>query len=105
METTLAYLVGNDPHLAEDLISILASMVVSFFSVEKEVLNESKSEQVTETEAEPSEPGCTDLCPSIDNGAGPVQSGEHTETVRPEGNSNRTWLAGRNTGIQIFLSD
>ena len=36
METTLMYLTGNDSRLAQDLISALSILFLSFFSVEME---------------------------------------------------------------------
>ena len=56
MEGTLAYLTGNDPRLADDLISALSSLFVAFFSVEMEDKRHgAESEQIAESKVEPPE--------------------------------------------------
>lgn len=96
MEGTLAYLTGNDPRLADDLISALSSLFIAFFSAEMEdERHGAESEQITESKVEPPEQRRSDLCPPIDDGAGAVQSGEHAETVRPAGESPVSRMAGR----------
>ena len=43
MEATLMYLTGNDSRLAQDLISALSTLFISFFSAETEDENETES--------------------------------------------------------------
>ena len=42
MESTLMYLTGNDPRLAEDLISAFSALFISFFSAGKEGKDETE---------------------------------------------------------------
>ena len=43
MEATLMYLTGNDSRLAQDLISALSALFLSFFSAETEEEHETES--------------------------------------------------------------
>lgn len=95
MEAILMYLTGNDSRLAEELISALSALVISFFSVEKEDENEAEPVNSVQSADGTPEPGSPDLCPPVDDGPSPVQSGEHTETVRPQGKSFIARLTGR----------
>ena len=95
METTLMYLTGNDSRLAEDLISALAALFISFFSAERDDKNETEPVNPVQSTGRTPEPGSPGLCPPVNDGPGTVQSGEHTETVRPSRKSVIAWLAGR----------
>ena len=95
METTLMYLTGNDSRLAEDLISALSALFISFFSAEKEDENEAEPINSVQSTGGTPKPGSPGLCPSVDDGPGTVQPREHTETVRPSRKSVIAWLAGR----------
>ena len=94
METTLMYLTGNDSRLAEDLISALSALFISFFSAEKEDKNEAEPINSVQSTGRTPEPGSPGLCPPVDDGPGTVQPGEYTETVRPSRKSVIAWLAG-----------
>ena len=101
MEVTLMYLTGNDSHLADDLICALSTLFVSFFASEKEEEQHEStlSCSVSQNQAGSSGQGSPDLCPAVNDGPGPVQSGEHTETIRPARKSIITWLArGKDPG-------
>ena len=91
METTLMYLTGNDSRLAEDLISALSALFISFFSAEKE------AEPITSVQSPGGtpEPGSPGLCPPVNHVPGTVQPREHAETVRPSRKSIIAWLARR----------
>ena len=91
MEATLMYLTGNDPHLAEDLISALSSLFLSFFLAETEDENETEPVNASQSTAGTPEQECPGLCPPVNNGPGPVQPGEHAEAVRPSGKSIISW--------------
>ena len=95
METTLMYLTGNDSRLAEDLISALAALFISFFSAERDDKNETEPVNSVQSTGRTPEPGSPGLCPPVNDGPGTVQPGEHTETVRPSRKSVIAWLAGR----------
>ena len=95
MEATLMYLTGNDSRLAEELISALSALFISFFSAEKEDEYESEPNYSVQDSGGTSEPGSTGLCPSVNDGPGTVQPGEHTETVCSSRKSIIAWLAGR----------
>ena len=77
MEATLMYLTGNDSRLAEELISALSALFISFFSAEKEDEYESEPNYSVQDTGGTSEPGSTGLCPSVNDGPGTVQPGEH----------------------------
>ena len=94
MEATLMYLTANDSHLAEDLISALSALFISFFSAETEDENETGSINAAQSTAGTSEQECTDLCPPVNNGPSPVQPGKHTKAIRTSRKSIITWLAG-----------
>ena len=95
METTLMYLTGYDSRLAEDLISALSTLFISFFSAEKEDENETEPITSVQSTGGTPEPGSPGLCPPVNHGPGTVQPGEHAETVRPSRKSIIAWLAGR----------
>ena len=95
METTLMYLTGNDSRLAEDLISALSALFISFFSAEKEDENEAEPISSVQSPGGTPEPVSPGLCPPVNHGPGTVQPGEHAETVRPSRKSIIAWLAGR----------
>lgn len=89
------YLTGNDSRLAEDLISALSALFISFFSAEKDDENEAEHITSVQSMGGTSEPGSPGLCPLVNDGPGTVQPGEHTETVRPSRKSIIAWLARR----------
>ena len=89
------YLTGNDSRLAEELISALSALFISFFSAEKEETHETESIHSVQSTGGTPEPGSPGLCPSVNNGPGTVQPGEHTETIRPSRKGIIAWLAGR----------
>ena len=95
MEATLMYLTGNDSRLAEELISALSALFISFFSAEKEDEYESEPNYSVQDTGGTSESGSAGLCPPVNDGSGTVQPGEHTETVRPSRKSIIAWLGGR----------
>ena len=95
MEATLMYLTGNDSRLAEELISALSALFISFFSAEKEDEYESEPNYSVQDTGGTSESGSTGLCPPVNDGPGTVQPREHTETVRPSRKSIIAWLGGR----------
>ena len=68
METTLMYLTGNDSRLAEDLISALSALFISFFSAEKEDENEAEPISSVQIPGGTPEPGSPGLCPPVDDG-------------------------------------
>ena len=94
MEATLMYLTGNDSRLAEELISALSALFISFFSAEKEDEYESEPNYSVQDTGGTSEPGSTGLCPPVNDGPGTVQPGEYTEAIRPSRKGIITWLAG-----------
>lgn len=93
MESTLMYLTGNDSRLAQDLISALSALFISFFSAETEDENESESINSIQSTGGASEQGSSGLCPPVNDGSGSVQPGEYAETVRPSRKSVIAWLA------------
>ena len=95
MEATLMYLTGNDSRLAEELISALSALFISFFSAEKEDEYESEPNYSVQDTGGTSESGSTGLCPPVNDGPGTVQPREHTETVRPSRKGIIAWLGGR----------
>ena len=95
MEATLMYLTGNDSRLAEELISALSALFISFFSAEKEDEYESEPNHSVQDTGGTPKPGSTGLCPSVNDGLGTVQPGEHTETVCSSRKSIIAWLGGR----------
>ena len=95
MEATLMYLTGNDSRLAEELISALSALFISFFSAEKEDEYESEPNYSVQDSGGTSEPGSTGLSPSVNDSPGTLQPGEHTETVCSSRKSIIAWLAGR----------
>ena len=95
MEATLMYLTGNDSRLAQELISALSNLFISFFSAETEGENEAEPiNPIQSTGGTPGQ-GSPCLCPPVNDGTGPVQPGEHAETVRPSRKGIIAWLAGR----------
>ena len=95
MEATLMHLTGNDSRLAEELISALSTLFISFFTAGKEDENEVEPAGSVQSTGGTPEPGSLGLCPPVNDGPGKVQLGEHPETVCPQGKSVISWLAGR----------
>ena len=95
MEATLMYLTGNDSRLAEELISALSALFISFFLAGKEDSHEAELFNPIQDTGGTSEPGSTGLYPPVNDGSGTVQPGEHTETVCPSRKSIIAWLGGR----------
>ena len=81
METTLMYLTGNDSRLAQDLISALSILFLSFFSVEMEDEHETESINPIQSTDGTSGEGVPGLCPPVNDGSGPLQPGKHPEAV------------------------
>ena len=95
MEATLMYLTGNDSRLAQDLISALSALFLSFFSAETEEEHETESINPSQSTGGTPGQGSPGLCPPVNDGPGPLQPGEHTEAVCPQGKSTVPGLAGR----------
>ena len=81
MEATLMYLTGNDSRLAEELISALSALFISFFSAEKEDAYESGPNYSVQDTGGTSESGSTGLCPPVNNGPGAIQPREHRDSM------------------------
>lgn len=81
------HLTSNDPRLAEELISALSTLFISFFSTGKEDENETEPVNSVQSANRAPEPGSPGLCPPANNGPSTVQPGEHTETILPQGKS------------------
>ena len=95
MEATLMYLTGNDSRLAQDLISALSTLFISFFSAETEDENETESINPIQSPGGTPEQGGPCLCPPVDDGPSSIQPGEYPETVRPSRKSIIAWMAVR----------
>ena len=95
METTLMYLTGNDSRLAQDLISALSILFLSFFSVEMEDEHETESINPIQSTDGTSGEGVPGLCPPVNDGSGPLQPGKHPEAVCPQRKGIISWMAGR----------
>ena len=89
------HLTGNDSRLAQDLISALSNLFVSFFSAEMEDTNETEPVSPAQSTCRTPKQGSPRLCPPVNDGTGPVQPGEHPAPVRPSRKGVIAWLAGR----------
>ncbi len=95
MEATLMYLTGNDSRLAQDLISALSALVLSFFSAETEEEREAQSISPIQSPDTAPGQGSPGLCPPVNHGPGPLQPGEHPEAVCTQGTGGISGLARR----------